>query len=278
MNEEREKQPIYEKIQPKCSFDDIELKSSLKASLDEVLEDHQYAGILEDDGLVPRKLIILHGPPGCGKTSIAHAMAKAMSLPLYMVSGANLESCYVGESEKNAEEVFRFANKQECVMLIDEFDSFAINRNQQSQYGLKLVNTFLTNMETRPPEGLIIACTNFIDRIDPAILRRFDIQLEVPQLSTQAMVTIAEKFLKGRHGISPSECVQEGKTPSGTIRSAKNKLRTAIINEARARKATKGKKKKVEKEKELLPTAPNISTVMGVSWYDRSNPFLDRAP
>lgn len=240
----------YEKIEPKCKLSEVELPENLRAAIQEVVEDRDYAGYLVDEGLKPRKLILLHGPPGCGKTSIAHGIAAETSLPLYMVSGAQLISAYVGESSKHAEEVFKFAEKEECVMLIDEFDSFGGNRSTGYSYERRLVNTLLVNMETRPPAGLTVACTNFLDYIDPAILRRFDLILEVPQLSYEALVKVAENVLKGRYDISPAECVSEGITPSGTVRAATNKLRSAVI--AKSRK--EGRAKKVRSEKRLQPS------------------------
>lgn len=225
----------YELIEPKCKLSEVELNKELRASVEEVIEDREFAEELEEEGLKPRKLIMLHGPPGCGKTSIAHGIAAETGLPLYMVSGAQLINALVGQSDKNAEEVFRFAHATECVMLIDEFDSFGRDRKYAASFEQRLVNTLLVNMETRPPLGITIACTNFVDSIDSAVMRRFDTVLEVPALDKKALIKVAKGVLKDRFGISPEECVAEGKTPSGVVRAAKTKLRQAVLAKSRGK-------------------------------------------
>ncbi len=240
---EQEERDKYELIEPKCKLSEVELIPELRSAVVEVIEDREYEEALKKEDLKPRKLVMLHGPPGCGKTSIAHGIAAETGLPLYMVSGAELISSFVGQSEKNVEEVFRFANATECIMLIDEFDSFGQDRARGgATHERRLTNTLLVNMETRPPLGITVTCTNFLDYIDPAILRRFDTILSVPALDKKALIKVAKGVLKDRFGISPEECVAEGKTPSGVVRAAKTKLRQAVLAKAKARGKPKKKR------------------------------------
>lgn len=256
----------YELIKPKCKLSEIELNENLRKSIDEILEDRKFEHALKREKLTPRKMILLYGPPGCGKTSIAHAIAAETGLPLYLANGAQIISAYVGESSKHAEQVFRFANEKDCVMLVDEFDSFARSRQKSASYEIRLVNTLLVNMEMRPPQGIMIACTNFDTDIDPAILRRFDMILEVPHLSREALIKVAETALDGRFGISAEECVNEGLTPSGTVRAAKNKLRAAVLASERANPTPKPASRKRKEPEELTGD---------VSMYDYQRAQMD---
>lgn len=240
----------YEKFEPKCTFSEVELKPDLRAAIQEVIDDREMAHALEREGLIPRKRILLHGPPGCGKTSIAHALASEVKLPLYVASGAQIIDAYVGGSEKNIEKLFKFAESEECVLLVDEFDTFSRDRSRGARYEANMVNTLLVNMEARVPAGIVIACTNFLDIIDSAVTRRFDVILEVPGVSREMLIKIAENTLKGRFSINPEECAMEGRTPSGTVRAAKNKLRSAVLSAERANPTPKPQPKRVKPEPE----------------------------
>jgi SpoVK/Ycf46/Vps4 family AAA+-type ATPase len=228
------KSDLYSEIKPKCTLASLELNPDLRKEVQEIIEDRAYSTALKQEGLVPRKLLMLEGPPGCGKTSIAHGMAEAMKMPLYLVSTGQLISKYVGESEKFVEKIFKFSAEHEVLLLIDEFDSFGLERHGNI-YEQRLVNTFLVNMEMNPPKGMVVACTNYAQHIDAAIMRRFDSVLEVPQVSYKGLIKIAESVLQGRFKISPADCVREGITPSGTVRAAKNRLRSAVIEREQAR-------------------------------------------
>lgn len=223
----------YEQIKPKCGLKDIELSEKLRGSIDEMLEDRKFSFALSDEGLKPRKLVLLYGPPGCGKTSIAHGLAHESGLPLFLASGAQIVSMFVGEAEKAAESIFKFTEKEDCIMLIDEFEGLAPDRRHAADHSHRLVNTFLVNMETRVPLGITVCCTNYKELIDAAILRRFDLILEVPPLSRESLVKVAEAIIKGRHGITAEDCLRVANTPSGIVREAKNRLRSAIIDAER---------------------------------------------
>lgn len=237
---------LYEMIEPKCSLADLVLPESVTNPVKEILEDHEYRDALMEAGLACRKKILFHGPPGCGKTSIAHALAKELEAKFYSVSLAQAVGSHLGESEKNVEAIFKFAQLNRVVMLLDEFDSIGSARrtgkmdNSADRQDNRMVNTVLTCIENRPPLGLIIGATNLFETLDEAVLRRFDMIIEVPSATRPALKKIANGVIKGRFGISIDEILQEASTPAAVVRVATDRLRRKVIEKERMIRAETG--------------------------------------
>jgi cell division protease FtsH len=138
------------------------------------------------EALVPRGLIF-SGPPGTGKTLFAKAMATALGAAVTIVSGPELKSRWVGESEENIRQVFLRARKSApSVIVFDELDSFAAARGTYTASGVEhsMVNQLLTEMDGFRKDELVfvVGTTNFVESLDPALLRpgRFELQLHIP--------------------------------------------------------------------------------------------------
>ena len=143
------------------------------------------------EGLLPRG-IIFHGPPGTGKTYFAKAMATAMDATVIIVSGPELKSKWVGESEENLRRVFRQARRAApAVVVFDEIDAFAHARGTYQGSGVEhsMVNQLLTEMDGfRGSESVfVVGTTNFLESLDGALLRpgRFEFLLEIPAPGVQ---------------------------------------------------------------------------------------------
>ena len=120
--------------------------------------------------------IFLHGPPGSGKTAYAQWLANTLEKPLHVKRASDLLSAFVGDNERNIASAFRGAKREGAVLLIDEVDSFLLDRRSaQRHWEISLVNEMLTQMECH--DGIFIASTNQIDALDKAALRRFDIKI-----------------------------------------------------------------------------------------------------
>ncbi len=167
------------------------VKDRLKAEILQILtaKDHlnDPAQIAKIESLIPRGMIFW-GPPGTGKTLFAKAMATSLGAAVTIVSGPELKSKWVGESEENLRAVFMKARKSApAVIVFDELDSFAGARtNQSSSSGVEhsMVNQLLTEMDGFRKEELVfvVGTTNFAESLDPALLRpgRFEFALHIP--------------------------------------------------------------------------------------------------
>jgi cell division protease FtsH len=136
--------------------------------------------------LIPKGMIYW-GPPGTGKTLFAKAMAAALGAAVTVVSGPELKSRWVGESEENLRQIFRRARQSApAVIVFDELDSFASARGTYTGSGVEhsMVNQLLTEMDGFHREEMVfvVGTTNFVEILDPALLRpgRFEFHLYIP--------------------------------------------------------------------------------------------------
>jgi cell division protease FtsH len=141
-------------------------------------------GWLEE--LIPRGMIFW-GPPGTGKTLFAKGMAAALGAAITIVSGPELKSRWVGESEENLRQIFHKARQSApSIIVFDEIDSFASARGTYTGSGVEhsMVNQLLTEMDGFHREEMVfvIGTTNYVEILDPALLRpgRFEFHLYIP--------------------------------------------------------------------------------------------------
>lgn len=134
-------------------------------------------------GLHPRRRILLHGYPGCGKSMSAERIAWNIGLPFLKVKFEAVVSSYLGESASNLSKLFDAIKTFPCVLLLDEFDFIAKSRDTKQDVGEmhRVVNILLNVLEDFEGPGLIIATTNLEGTIDKAIFRRFDDIIELPK-------------------------------------------------------------------------------------------------
>ncbi|CAE6516642.1 AAA family ATPase [Nitrosomonas nitrosa] len=148
-------------------------------------------------GLVQAKSgrLCLYGPPGTGKTAFGHWLAEQMGCPLLVKSASELISKWVGESEKNIARLFRQAEQEGALLIIDEIDSFLLDRaHAQHSWEISIVNEMLTHMESFP--GIFVASTNFIKGIDLAALRRFDLKVKFDFMKTEQAWALFCRYCK----------------------------------------------------------------------------------
>jgi len=134
-------------------------------------------------GIKPPKGALIYGPPGCGKTLLARALATETGANMILVKGPEILSKWIGESEKAIREVFRKAKASSpCVVIFDELDSLARNKTGESGVGENILSQLLTEIE----EGIssrvvVIGITNRPDVLDNSLLRtgRLDLVLYV---------------------------------------------------------------------------------------------------
>jgi SpoVK/Ycf46/Vps4 family AAA+-type ATPase len=126
--------------------------------------------------------LCFYGPPGTGKTALAEHIATTLAQPLHVRQASDLMGKYVGETEQNMAAMFREAESENAILLLDEADSFLQDRRgAQRSYEVTEVNEMLQGMERF--HGIFICTTNLMDRIDQAALRRFTFKIQFKPLT-----------------------------------------------------------------------------------------------
>ena len=174
---------------PNTKWSDIGGLNQIKREIQEAVElPLKRPEVFEKMGIRPVKGILLWGPPGTGKTLLAKAVANESEANFISISGAQVLTKYVGESEKSVREIFRKARMAApCVLFIDEIDAIATRRTGSGEAGVmvteRIVDTLLTEMDglRSLKNVVVIAATNRPDMLDPALLRagRFDRLVEI---------------------------------------------------------------------------------------------------
>lgn len=157
--------------------------------------------------------MLLHGPPGAGKTEMGSALAARLDKPLLRRLASSLLSCWLGETEKNLRDMFVEAHHEGGVLLLDEADSFLGNRERAvSRYGIVQTNELLAQMEAF--DGVFVCATNRLTDLDPAALRRFDLKVEFRPLRVEQRHLLLRQCCD-LLGIGP--CIDGGDTSRAAI-------------------------------------------------------------
>lgn len=179
---QRELQDLLEVERPRLGIENMVLSKNVQESLNRILNEQSKLDILLHHNLEPRRKLLLVGPPGCGKTMTAKAIAGNLDIPLFIVRLDGLISRYMGESIAKLRLIFDSMYQHRAVYLFDEFDSIGTNRNYGNDVGeiKRVLNSFLMNIEKNSSRSIIIAATNLPESLDKALFRRFDDVIKYP--------------------------------------------------------------------------------------------------
>lgn len=144
---------------------------------------------------VPSARICLYGPPGTGKSAFGRSLASRLGKQLILKRSSDLLGPFVGQTEGCISAMFRDSEKQNAILLLDEADSFLRDRKTaQQSWEVTQVNELLTQMESF--DGIFICCTNLIDDLDAASLRRFDLKIYFSPLNFKQSFQLFCQVLK----------------------------------------------------------------------------------
>lgn len=167
---------ILEPVSTHLKTGDLVLEQSLRERIERILREQENLSRIKENNLRPRQRLLFTGPPGCGKTITASALANELGLPLFVVRLDSLLSRFLGESLSKLRLVFEAAETTRAVYLFDEFDSIGFSRSAPNDVGemRRVLNAFLVFIERLRSNSMIIAATNYGERLDKALFRRFD--------------------------------------------------------------------------------------------------------
>ncbi len=191
--------PLATVEHPEEGLDSVVLPDPARETLRLLVEDVRAREQLASWGLPPKRKVLFFGPPGCGKTVTALALAGELNLPLLYVRFDALISSYLGETAANMRRLFDFAQSRPWVVLFDEFDAVGKSRDDPSEHGelKRVISSLLQMMDGMRGPSMLIAATNHEHMLDDALWRRFDDILRFDPPAQRERLSQLRKFLRG---------------------------------------------------------------------------------
>ena len=179
-----------QRSEPRRSINELYLDSAARTACDELIEEQRRADVLRAHGMEPRHRLLLAGPPGNGKTSLAEALAYELALPLFTVRYEAVVTSYLGETAQRLKRLFDFVRTEPCVLFFDEFDAIGKERGDIHETGeiKRVVTTLLLQLDDLPSYCILIGATNHPELLDRATWRRFEIRLKLDRPSSAQMI------------------------------------------------------------------------------------------
>jgi SpoVK/Ycf46/Vps4 family AAA+-type ATPase len=189
-------QNAFYEINTQKTFADLTLPDTVLSTCQELVEEHARRDLLRSYNLEPRHKILLSGPPGNGKTTMAEALANHLSVPLFIVKYEGIINRFLGETAQQIDKLFEHIKTQRCVLFFDEFDAIGKEREDSNDNGemKRVVNSLLKQIDLLPSHVVVIGATNHESMLDRAIWRRFQIQINVPSPTQKMAIKWFESF------------------------------------------------------------------------------------
>ena len=193
-------------VVPRRRLADLSLTSETATSVSEVIEEHRRRDVLRAHGLEPRHRLMLVGPPGNGKTSLAEAIATELMVPMLVASYEALISSYLGETASRLAALFEFVRSRECVLFFDEFETIAKERADDYDTGelKRVVSSLLLGVDRLPSHVIVVTASNHPEILDRAAGRRFQVHANLPAPSQAEIQRFVERNEMRGHGFGVS--------------------------------------------------------------------------
>lgn len=180
---------LVAEIVPQRGLQELQLEPATRRVVSELVEEQRRADLLRSYGIEPRNRLLLAGPPGNGKTTLAEAIASELMVPFYVIRYEGVVSSFLGETAARIDSAFEFVRTRRCVLFFDELDTIAKERSDEHETGeiKRVVSTLLLQIDRLPPHVVLVGATNHSELLDRAAWRRFQVKAELPAPSrTQA--------------------------------------------------------------------------------------------
>lgn len=180
---------LFYEITPERNLGSLVLPEKIRTQLQELVEEQHRAELLHAHNLRARNRILLAGPPGNGKTTLAEALAFELMYPLVVIRYETLVGSYLGETSSRLKSVLDYARTQRCVLFFDEFETLGKERGDTHETGeiKRVVSTLLLQLDEMPDYVVVVAASNHPELLDKAVWRRFQLRIELPTPTRQQL-------------------------------------------------------------------------------------------
>ena len=199
---------------PERRIDDLVLPAAVRAAAGELIEEQHRADLLRAHNLEPRNRVLLVGPPGNGKTSLAEVLAAELVLPLLVVRYESVIASYLGETAVRLARLFEETRTRRCVLFFDELDVVGKERGDVHETGeiKRVVSSLLLQIDSLPTSVVVVAASNHPELLDRAVWRRFQLRLSLPAPSPAKREEWFRRFAASREadlGHTPAEMAKK---------------------------------------------------------------------
>jgi SpoVK/Ycf46/Vps4 family AAA+-type ATPase len=212
-------------------LEDAMLRPAMRKTLETVIVEARNGEYLSSKGIRRRAKLLFVGPPGCGKSFTAQAIANELNLPLFVVRFDAVIGAYLGQTAIHLRELFRFASNTSCVLLFDEIDALGKQRGNPLDVGEldRIVIALMQELEFLQTNGIVIATSNLPKNLDQALWRRFDLVLQFPMPNKTEVAKYAAR-VSAKYGLKPLQVTER------QLAAAKTYANTERLVEAEARR------------------------------------------
>jgi AAA+ superfamily predicted ATPase len=201
------------------SLKELILREDVEDACLRFIEEQRRADLLRSHGLEPRHRVLLAGPPGNGKTSLAEVLASELVAPLLSVRYETLITSYLGETSTRLHEVFEFARTRRCLLFFDEFDTIGKERGDEHETGeiKRVVSSLLLQIDELPSYVVVVVATNHPELLDRAVWRRFELRLSLDTPTLQLREAWFERMAATGVDVGMSPAALAAKFPEASF-------------------------------------------------------------
>lgn len=235
---------------PNRRMKDLILPKAVRHEVMDLVSEISQMDLLRSHSLEPRHTVMLVGPPGTGKTSLAGSLATELALPFLTVRYDGLVGSYLGETAGRLGQIVDYVHRTPCVLFFDEFDSVGKERSDAQETGeiKRVVSSLLLHMDALPSHCVLVCATNHPELLDRAVWRRFEVRIELPKPGEAELrdwyMRVQNSF--GEIGMSAVEFIRmfKGETFS--------EVETVVLDARRKHVLSQGSKTSVDAFKEAV--------------------------